>query len=142
MKRLIILAVALLIVIGCFNNSYARRGRNYYKTYEIVEFKKAGIVIKDFEGTKFLIDKDSQGYKIGDRVRYDNVRNRLRKSPWQPATITKMTDRTISLRLSNGDKQDINMKSKYRGEYRKGDIVHYNASNGQLKRSSTMQIVE
>jgi hypothetical protein len=142
MKRLIIITVALLIVIGFFSNSYARRGRNYYKTYEIVDFRVDGIVLQDFEGTRFLVDKDKQGYKIGDQVRYDNVRNRLKKSPWQPGTVTKVTNRVISLRLSDGNKVDVNMKSSWQGQFKKGDTVSYNVSNGKLKRSNTMQIVE
>ena len=37
MKKIIVFAVALLIVFVCFNESYARRGKNFYETYDIME---------------------------------------------------------------------------------------------------------
>jgi hypothetical protein len=130
MKRIIFLTVALLFVFSGFQNSFAK---TYYRTFEVAEITSEGIILKDFEGGRFLIDKDPSGFNVGDSVRYDTVRNRLRKNPWQPAEIIKMTDRIITVKLKNGDKVDVNMRSKYRSEFNKGDQVHYHASKGQIK---------
>ena len=139
MKKLIILAILLLVVFAFFQNSYAK---TYYRTFEVAEIQSDGIVLKDYEGGRFLIQKDSSGLKVGDIVRYDTVRNRLKKSPWQPAKITKMTDRTITLRLNSGEKVDVNMRSTYRNEFKKGDQVEYKASAGQIKKSNLQKLEE
>ena len=139
MKKLILFAIPLLVVFTFFQNSYAK---TYYRTFEVAEIQSDGIVLKDYEGGRFLIQKDSSGLKVGDIVRYDTVRNRLKKSSWQPAKITKMTDRTITLRLNSGEKIDVNMRSTYRNEFKKGDQVEYKASAGQIKKSHLMKLEE
>ena len=137
MKKLIILAIPLLVVFAFFQNSYAK---TYYRTFEVAEIQSDGIVLKDYEGGRFLIQKDSSGLKVGDIVRYDTVRNRLKKSPWQPAKITKMTDLTITLRLNSGEKTDVNMRSSYRNEFKQGDQVKYKESSGQIKKSNLQKL--
>ncbi len=141
MKKLVILAIALLVVFAGFPNSYAK---TYYRTFEVAEITGEGIILKDFEGGRFLVEKDpskiSGGLKVGDLVRYDTVRNVLKKSAWQLAKITKMTDRTITLQLKNGKNVDVNMRSKYRNNFNKGDQVHYNASKGQIKKSNLIEL--
>ena len=132
MKRTIVFAVALLLVFVCFNESYARRGKNFFKTYDIVEINEDGIVIQDFEGAKLQINKDPQAYQIGDRVRYDNSRNRLKKAAWQPAKIIKITDRIITLQQNNSEIIEVNMRSGYRNKFQKGDSVKYKDSTGQI----------
>lgn len=137
MKRLLILAIPLLVVFACFQNSYAK---TYYRTFEVAEIQSDGIVLKDFEGGRFLLDKDPGGLKVGDTVRYDTVRNRLKKSPWQSAKITRMTDRTVTLRLNSGEKVDVNMRSSYRNEFKQGDQVKYKESSGQIKKSNLQKL--
>ena len=132
MKKIIVFAVALLIVFVCFNESYARRGKNFYETYDIIEINKDGIVIQDFEGVKFQINKDSEGYQVGDRVRYDNTRDRLKKAAWQPAKVIRITDRIITLQLNNSEIKEVNMRSGYRNEFPKGDSVKYKDSTEQI----------
>jgi len=83
MKRLIIFLIPMLMVLALFQNSYAK---TYYRTFEVAEITGEGIVLKDFEGGRFLVEKDPGNLQVGDLVRYDTVRNRLKKSPWQPAT--------------------------------------------------------
>ena len=137
MKKLTILAIALIVVFASFPNSYAK---TRYRTFEVAEIQSNGIVLMDFEGGKFLVEKDPSeikgGLKVGDSVRYDPVKNRLKKNPWQPAEITKMNDRTLTLQLNNGDIVDMSMKSKYRNEFKQGDHVSYNTSKGQIKKSN------
>jgi len=130
MKKTIIFAVALLLVFPCFNESYARRGKNFYETYDIVEINKDGIVIQGFEGAKLQINKDSEGYQVGDRVRYDNTRDRLKKAAWQPAKVIRITDRIITLQLNNSEIIEVNMRSGYRNKFQKGDSVKYKDSTG------------
>ena len=132
MKRTIVFAVALLLVFVCFNESYARRGKNFFKTYHIVEINEDGIVIQDFEGAKLQIDKDPQGYQIGDRVRYDNSRNKLKKAAWQPAKVIRITDRIITLKLNNSEIIEVNMRTGYRNKFQKGDRVKYKDATGQI----------
>jgi hypothetical protein len=132
MQKIIVFAVALLIVFVCFNESYARRGKNFYETYDIIEINKDGIVIQDFEGARSQINKDSEGYQVGDRVRYDNTRDRLKKAAWQPAKVISITDRIITLQLSNNEIKEVNMRSGYRNKFQKGDSVKYKDSTGQI----------
>ena len=134
MKKLVILAIALLVVFAGFPNSYAK---TYYRTFEVAEITSEGIVLKDFEGGKFLVEKDpskiSGGLKVGDSVRYDTVRKVLKKNAWQPAEITKITDRTITLQLRNGDTVEMSMQSKYQGKFKQGDQIFYSASSQKIK---------
>jgi len=143
MKKTVILAIALLIIFAGFPNSYAK---TYYKTFEIVEIQSDGIVLMDFEGGKLLVEKDPStingGLKVGDSVRYNSVRNVLKKNPWQPAKITKMTDRTITLQLRSGETVDVNMRAKYSNDFMEGDQVQYKASKGQIKKSNLPELEE
>ena len=139
MKRLIIFLIPLLMVLALFQNSYAR---TYYRTFEVAEITGEGIVLKDFEGGRFLVEKEPGDLQVGDLVRYDTVRNRLKKSPWQPATITKMTDRIITIETRGGERVDVNMRSKYLNEFTEGEQVHYNAAKGQIKKSNLQPVDE
>jgi hypothetical protein len=137
MKKLIFLAMALFFVFASLPNSYAK---TYYRTFEVAEILSDGIVLTDFEGGRYKVDKDPNsikgGLKVGDSVRYDTVRNVLKKNPWQPATITKMDDRFITMQFKNGDTIDLVMQSKYQGKYKKGDQVFYKAASKQIKKSN------
>jgi hypothetical protein len=139
MKRLIILIIPLLMVLTFFQNSY---GKTYYRTFEVAEITGEGIVLKDFEGGRFLVEKDPGDLQVGDLVRYDSVRNRLKKSLWQPATVTKMTDRIITIETRGGENVDVNMRSKYLNEFSEGEQVHYNATKGQIKKSNLQPLNE
>ena len=117
--------------MGVFATFQPSQAKTYYRTFEIAEITSEGIVLKDFEGGRFLIDKDPSGYKVGDVVRYDTVRNRLKKSPWQPAVITNMSDSVITIELRSGESVRVNMRAKYRSEFKQGDQVQYQAAKGQ-----------
>ena len=134
MKKLLILAIALLVVLGSFPNSYAK---TRYGTFEVAEIQSDGIVLMDFEGKKFLVEKDASeikgGLKVGDSVRYAPGKSRLKKNPWQPAKITNITNNKLTLQLKNGDIIDVNMKSNYQGKFKQGDQVSYNIPKKQIK---------
>ena len=137
MKKLIIASVAFLIIFACFQNSFAK---SYYRTFEVAEIQSDGLVLEDFEGGRFHLDKNPGGLKVGDSVRYDSVRNRLKKSPWQPATVTNMGNNSITLELNNGEKVDVNMKSSYRNELQEGDQVKFKESSGQIKKRNVQKL--
>ena len=137
MKKLVILAITLILVFAGFSNSHAK---TRYGTYEVAEIQSGGIVLMDFEGGRFLVEKDPNsikgGLKVGDSVRYDSRKNKLKKNPWQPAEITNIGSNSISLELKNGDTAEVNMRSKYQNEFKNGDQVSYNASKNQIKKSN------
>lgn len=137
MKKLIIAVIASFVIFTCFQNSYAKR---YYRTFEVAEIQSNGLILEDFEGGRFQIDKDPGKLKVGDSVRYDPVRNRLKKNAWQPATVTKVGNNSITLKLNNGEKLDSKMQSKYRGKFDQGDQVFYKASSQQIKMSNLQEL--
>jgi hypothetical protein len=139
MKKLILLAIPLLLILTFFQDSY---GRTFYRTFEVVEIQPDGIVLKDFEGSRLLVDKVPSGFKVGDIVRYDKVRNVLKISPWQPAKVIKMTDRAVTLQLNNGDTIEINMRSSYQNQFQEGDTIQYKAFSGQIKKSTLPDLEE
>jgi hypothetical protein len=143
MKKLIIFTITLLAVFACFQSSFAK---SYYRTFEVAEIQSDGIVLKDFDGATFLLNKDPKkikgGLKVGDTVRYDTVRDRLKKSPWQPAKVTKMTDNNITLQLNSGEQIDVSMQSKYKEKIKKGDQVYFKASSKQIKKSNLKKLDE
>ena len=129
MKKLTVLAVSLFMVFAFLQISYARQ---WYKTYEVKEFKENGIVIQDESGKTFLIEKDRDGLAVGDIVRYDAIRNILHKSPWQLAEVVEMTDSTITLKLANGNKLEVGMQNSYQGTFSPGEEVLFQESNGEI----------
>ena len=139
MNKLIIFTISLFMVFAFLQNSYARSS---YLSYEVVEIRSEGIVVKNSRGELSLIKKDPGDIKAGDIVRYDSIRNRLKKSSWQLANIIEMANSTITLRLKNGKELDINMRSKYREEFSQGDQVFFKESSGQLKKSNFQQLDE
>jgi hypothetical protein len=139
MKKLIILAIPLLIVFAAFQNSYAD---TYYRTYELTQIRSDGLVLMDSGGERYLIDKNPGKLKVGDSVRYDYVRNVLRKNPWQPATVTMMGNNTVTLKLNNGEKLDVNMRRQYRGKFNQGDQVFYKKSSKQIKKNNLQKLDE
>jgi hypothetical protein len=139
MKRLIILTIPLFIILAAFQNSYAD---TYYQTYELAQIRSDGLILMDSEGNSYLADKDPGKLKIGDSVRWDKVRNVLKKNPWQPAIVTMMGNNTVTLKLNNGEKLNVNMRSQYRGKFKQGDQVLYKKSSGQIKKSNLQKLEE
>jgi len=137
MKQLISIALASLVIFACFHISYAK---TYWRTFEVAEIQSDGLILEDFEGGRFLINKGPGGFKVGDSVRYDTVRNVLKKNPWQPATVTNVGNNTIRLEFNSGEKLDVNMRSQYREKFNRGDQVFYKASSGQIKASNLQKL--
>ena len=129
MKKLTVLAVSLFMISAFLQISYARQ---WYKTYEVKEFKENGIVILDENGETFLIEKDRDGLAVGDIIRYDTVRNILHKSTWQLAEIVEITDSTITIKLTNGKKLEVEMRNSYQGQFSPGEEVLFQESDGEI----------
>lgn len=137
MNKLIIPVLVFFAIIFTFSDIHAK---TFWRTYLVDEITDQGIILKDFEGNKLVVDKKPNQIKggplkAGDSVRYDSVKNKLKRNPWQPATITNIGNNSISIGLQNGDTAEVNMKSKYRDQFKVGDHVEYQASRGKIKKS-------
>ncbi|KPK23269.1 MAG: hypothetical protein AMJ61_16010 [Desulfobacterales bacterium SG8_35_2] len=121
MKKLLIPLLLFFTVFFSLSNADAR---TYWRTFLVDEVTSQGIILRDFEGNRFLVDK-----------RYDTVKNKMKIHPWQPARITEIGNNSITLMLHNGETAEVNMKRGYREQFKKGDLVEYKASKGQIKKS-------
>ena len=137
MKRLILLAIPLFMVLAFLQNSYAK---SPYRSYEVSQIRSDGIVVRDFDGKQFLIEKAPGDIQVGDIIRYDSVRKRLRKSPWQAARVIRMTGSAVTLQIGSGEKINVNMRSRYTNEFKEGEQVLYDAATGQVKKNNFQQL--
>ena len=132
MKKLAILVMSLFMVLAFWQNSQARTP---YRSYQVSEFREEGIVVKDETGKLFIIKKDADDLKVGDIVRYDKVRDRMIKSPWQVAKIVEISNSTATIELKNGQNREVRMRSRYRGKFSQGEDVIFNESADQLEKT-------
>jgi hypothetical protein len=139
MKKIMFFILPFLLLLAFSQNTHA----GSYIKYEIVEIQSEGIVVKDNQGKLSLIKNDPADLKVGDIVTYDSIRERMRKSPWQLATITEMNNSTITLQPKNGESlKTINMRAHYRGEFSPGEEVLYKESAKQIKKSNFQDLGE
>ena len=127
-----IFLLTFLIIIG--PRLCAAGDRDNYKTYEIVQITENGLTLTDSDGNVVEVIKDPTGYKVGYKVRYDKIRNRMRPYRWQDYQVTAVSDTTITLQHKTGD--TIVLKGNYQGEYEVGDQVRYDSIGQNLKESS------
>ena len=139
MKKLIFLMIPLFMLLAYLQNGYASSS---YISYEVIEIQSEGIVVKNSKGESSFINKNPGDIKVGDIIRYDSIRKRLKKSSWQLAKIIMMNNSTITLQLKNGQNLDVNMRAKYRGDFSEGEEVLFKSSSGQLEKSNFQQIDE
>ena len=142
MRKLIIPIMVLFALFFSLPNAEAK---TFWRTYVVDEITDQGIILKDFEGNKFVVDKNPNQIKggplkAGDSVRYDSVKNKLKRNPLQPAIITNIGNNSISIELLNGDTAEVNMKSKYLDQFKVGDHVDFQASKGQIKKSGLQPV--
>jgi hypothetical protein len=128
MKKLAILflVVSLCILLG-YQNSFAR---DNYKTYEVIEVYENGLTLRDRQGNVIDIDKASEGYKVGYKVRYDSTRNRLKKYRWQDYEVRDVTYKVITLKHQTGE--EISVHGNFSGKFAIGDRVRYDAVDGKI----------
>ena len=103
MKKLgiYIFVISVFIFIG-FQLSEATKD-DYYRTYEIIGITENGLTLQDSKGNTVEIDKNPKDYKVGYIVRYDKIRNRLRKNSWQEYKVTAVTRHAVALKHKTGD---------------------------------------
>ena len=127
-----IFIISFFILTG-FHNSEAKKN-DYYKTYETIGINENGLTLSDSDGNVIEVNKDPKEYKVGYKVRYDRIRNRLRAYRWQDYRVIAVSDAAITLQHKTGD--SITVKGNYKGKYDIGDQVSYDSVNNKLKENS------
>ena len=135
MKKVVMAAIVMLFLFCTINSSV---GDTFWRTYEIVAISDNSLTLVDSDGIQIEVNKDpkdSKGYKVGYKVRYDNVRDVLNNDRWQDYTVIKVSSSSITLRHANGDQ--LKFKSgdlkTHLGKFKKGDKVSYDSVDQHLK---------
>lgn len=132
MKRLMMPALVCLFVF-CFASTGF--GDTYWRTYEVVAISDNSLTLVDSDGTQVKINKDPTGYQIGYKVRYDDVRDVLKKNRWQDYTVRQVSANSITLVHKTGDTITLGsgeVKTSL-GKFKKGDAVSYDSIDKHLK---------
>jgi hypothetical protein len=133
MKNIILIPAIVILLLFCgLGSSY---GKTYYRTYEIVTISENSLVLVDNDGIQIEVNKDPKDYKVGYKVRYDNVRNILKKERWQDYTVIKLSNNSITLKHKNGDILKLksgDLKTQI-SKFKKNDHVSYDSVGGHLK---------
>ena len=126
----ITILVIFLFIFTAFHHSEAKR-KNYYRTFEILSITEKGLTLQDNDGNIIEVDKDPGDYKVGYKVRYDSVRNRLRGYRWQDYKVSAISSDKITLRHETGD--TLSVGGNYVGKYDVGDQVRYDSVGNKLQ---------
>ena len=137
MKGINILAITSLIISFFFLTGFTddqdgdgRKSKDFYRTFEIIDITANSLTIEDYDGNVIKVDKDPKDYKIGYKVRYDSVRNRLRPYRWQDYTVQAISKDNITLEHETGD--ILSVKGNYTGKFKPGDQVRYDSVGEKL----------
>lgn len=126
----ITILVIFLFIFTAFHHSEAKR-KNYYRTFEIIDITENGLTLQDNDDNIIEVDKDPKDYKVGYKVRYDSVRNRLRGYRWQDYEVSAIFGDSITLQHKTGD--TLSVGGNYAGKYDVGDQVRYNSVDNKLQ---------
>ena len=127
------MVILVILVFFLIVSQYATATKkDYYNTYEIIEITEKGLILEDSMGNIVKANKDPKDYKVGYRVRYDKIRQRLRLSRWQHYEVTAVSGNEITLKHKSGD--TISVKKNYMDEYTIGDLVRYDSVSKKLER--------
>lgn len=80
MKKISLLVAAITLSLVLCGTLYAK----YLKGFVVVSTSEKSVTIKDREGTETTVQTAPGRYKIGDEVRYDPKRNKLRQDVEPP----------------------------------------------------------
>lgn len=105
--------------------SESAKSKDFYRTFEIIDITANGLVLEDNDGNTVRVEKDTEGYKVGYKVRYDSIRNRLRPYRWQDYTVLKITHDNIMLQHLTGE--TLSVSGNYRDKFKVGDEVRYDS---------------
>ena len=134
MRRLLIPAIVILFLLTCISSSF---GRTFWRTYVVEEVTDNSLILKDiYTGGMVEAQKDPTGYKVGYRVRYDGVRDVLRKSQWQDYTVTGASDFSLTIEHKGGE--ILKFEDGFEGKYKVGDKVSYDANEQDLMLSKDL----
>jgi hypothetical protein len=133
MKKIILLPTILILFLFCGLES--SHGDMYYRTYEVVAISDNGLTLVDEDGNQIEVNQDPKDYKVGYKVRYDNVRGILKKERWQDYTVLEISSDSITLIHKNGDKLKLesgDLKTHI-SDFKKGEAVSYDSVDKHLK---------
>jgi hypothetical protein len=126
----IVFIVSFLVFTGFHFNEVS--AEDYYRTFEIIGLDANSLTLKDNDGNVIEVEKAApEDYKIGYKVRYDSVRNRLKPYRWQEYKVTAVSDDSITLEHKSGD--TLNLPGNYSNEYKVGDSVRYDSIGDKLQ---------
>ena len=132
MKKVVMAAIVMLFLLCTISSSF---GDTFWRTYEVVAISDNSLTLVDSDGIQIEVNKDPKDYKVGYKVRYDDVRDILKKDRWQDYTVVKVSASSITLRHANGDQ--LKFKSgdlkTHLGKFKKGDKVSYDSVDQHLK---------
>ena len=133
MKKTILIPTIVMLFLFCsLGSSY---GDMYYRTYEVVAISGNSLTLVDNDGIEIEVNKDPKDYKVGYKVRYDNVKNILKKERWQDYAVIKVSNNSITLRHKNGDilKLEAGDLKTHISKFKKDDHVSYDSVGKHLK---------
>jgi len=132
MKKTVLMPTILILFLFCgLERSF---GDLYYRTYEIVAISANSLTLVDKDGNQIVVNKDPEDFKVGYKVRYDNVRDILKKERWQDYTVLEISSDSITLLHKNGDKLKLeagDLKTHI-SDFKKGDAVSYDSVDKEL----------
>jgi hypothetical protein len=79
MKKFVMPVIAMLFQLCTISSSFAD---TFWRTYEVVAISDNSLTLVDSDGTQVEVNKDPKDYKVGYKVRYDDVRDVLKKDHW------------------------------------------------------------
>ena len=133
MKKVVMAAIVMLFLLCTISSSF---GDTFWRTYEVVAISGNSLTLVDSDGIQIEVNnKDNLNITVGYKVRYDNVREILKKDRWQDYTVVKVSASSITLRHANGDQ--LKFKSgdlkTHLGKFKKGDKVSYDSVDQHIK---------
>ena len=132
MKKIVMPAIAMLFLFCTISSSFAD---TFWRTYEIVAIYDNSLTLVDEDGIQVEVNKDPNDYQVGYKVRYDDVRDVLKKDRWQDYTVRKVSASSITLVHKTGDTLTLgsgDVKTNL-SKFKKGDAVRYDSVEKHLK---------
>jgi hypothetical protein len=132
MKKFVISAIAMLFMFCTISSSF---GDTFWRTYEVVAISDNSLTLVDSDNIQIEVSKDPKDYKVGYKVRYDDVRDVLKKDRWQDYTVRKISSSSITLVHKTGDTLTLkagDLKTHI-NKFKKGDHVSYDSVGKHLK---------
>jgi len=129
-------------------DSVRKRLRPYrWQDYEVTAVSDSGITLEHKTGDIISVSGNySRQYKVGDRVRYDAIGNKLQPdenaTEWKQYTVIAAAIDQVTIRDNLGEvivlHMDNNLYKERRGvyipQYEVGDLVRYDVKNNKLKK--------